>query len=189
MHNYLLPALLLYSGVCLATHQVREVFVVEGQAHGIDLFPLESLYNYDDIQSRLVGRGWCTANWRGYKGTWELREGKLWLTSLVQDSCSQTPPLIDPVPFFGQSAYPVKASWFSEKIEVRLGDMVPTYCKTKDDEPLQTGYTYDAMVYAFTGGELVERSRQTINQDWEEKHQLCIDNAPWDFFNWIGISK
>ncbi|TMP24449.1 hypothetical protein CWB99_22165 [Pseudoalteromonas rubra] len=36
---------------------------------------------------------------------------------------------------------------------------------------------------------LVERSRQIINQDWEEKKQRCIDNASRDFFNWIGISK
>ncbi|MCG7535981.1 hypothetical protein [Pseudoalteromonas sp. OOF1S-7] len=187
MYKYFFLPVLLFSGAGFATDQVREIYIVGGKSYGIDVFPLESLYDYDGIQSKLGGRGWCSANWRGYKGTWELKGGELWLTSLVMDSCAQNPPLIDPVAFFGQETYPVKASWFNESIEVRLGDIAPTYCQTSEGEQLQTGFVYEATVYEFSAGDLVEQSSQSVSHVWQKQHRQCAGNTLWDLLNWIGI--
>ena len=119
MHKLILLALLLVVTPGYATQQIQEELIVEGKSIKINSKPLEYLYSYEQIHVMLKSKGWCSANWRGYKGTWERKNDTLFLNTLVKGACSRKPPQVDPVLFFGEEKYPMKATWFNGKIEVR----------------------------------------------------------------------
>tara|TARA_B110000211_G_scaffold66001_1_gene76079 strand:+ start:191 stop:721 length:531 start_codon:yes stop_codon:yes gene_type:complete len=167
MSKFLFVILIVFSNSSIATQQIKETFIVAGVSNSIDSNPLETLFTYEEIHLMLDSKGWCSANWRGYKGTWELKNGELFLNSFVKGACSDNPPLIDPVLFFGEKKYPVKAKWFNAKIEVRLSENRYTSCLTLDGEEVTTGYNYDAMVYEFSAGDFVYKSKQKIEHVWQ----------------------
>lgn len=177
MFRYFVLLLLALPSVSFATQQIREVFITDEISVGIDTKPLEFLYTHEEIHLMLDTEDWCSANWRGYKGTWELQNGELYLTSLVKGACNNNPPLVDPVLFFGEQEYPVKAKWFSGQIEHRLSDNTFLSCKSMDGQALTYGYTYEAMVYEFSTGDFVYKSKQTLREIWQVSLELCSDEG------------
>lgn len=172
--------LLLFITVPLsATQQIKETFVFEGESFGLEMgpgykSPLEALYSYDEILLMLDLKGGCTANWRGYKGTWEVKSNQLFLNSLVKGACSKNPPLVDSVLFFGEESYPVKAHWFNGQIKVRLSPDRYKFCNTTSGKEQMIGYEYDAMVYEFSAGEFIFKSKQIVGQMWETALTSCL---------------
>ena len=166
MSNFLTMMLFVFSCSSVATQQIKEIFIVDGISNSIDSNPLEALFTYEEIHLMLDAKGWCSENWSGYKGTWELKNGELFLNSLVKGACSENPPSVDPVQFFGENEYPIKAKWFNEKIELRLSENVFASCISVDGEEITTGYNYEAMVYEFSAGDFVYKSKQTIEHVW-----------------------
>ncbi len=174
MHKLVLMALLLAGAPGYATQQIKETFIVEGKSIGIDSKPLEYLYSYEQIHVMLASKGWCSANWRGYKGTWEIKDKTLFLKTLVKGACAKKPPQVDPVLFFGEEEYPMKAAWFNGKIQVRLTENVYESCKAADGSDQTTGYEFDAIVYEFAAGELVYKNKETIKQRWKDPDLVCF---------------
>ncbi|MDP4528749.1 hypothetical protein Q3O59_06845 [Alkalimonas delamerensis] len=161
-----------------ATQQIKETFVFDGEIYGLEMgpgykSPLEALYSFDEIRLMLDLKGACTANWRGYKGSWEVKSNQLLLNSLVKDACSKNPPLVDSVLFFGVESYPVKANWFNGQIKVRLSQNRYKFCNTNSHKEKMIGYEYDAMVYEFSAGEFIYKSKQVVGDVWEFAMSNC----------------
>ncbi|MGP9802790.1 hypothetical protein [Rheinheimera sp. NSM] len=178
MHKFLILFLVVMTNYAHATQQIEETFIIDGDSFGLDMgpgdvSPLDSLYTFEEIHQMLESQGWCSANWRGYKGTWEVKNNQLFLTSLVKEACSENPPLVDPVLFFGEKAYPLKATWFSGNIKVRLSHDTYKYCKTDDNKEKMIGYEYEAMVYEFSNGDFIYNSNQLVKEIWEHALASC----------------
>ena len=68
------------------------------------------------------GLGGCTANWRGYRAWWALREGRLWLERMVYGACAgDRAPAADLQVYFPGRSAPVVADWYSGTLVVPLG--------------------------------------------------------------------
>ena len=173
MSKFLLLIIIFFTSSSFATQQIKETFIVGGVSKGIDSTPLTTLFTFEEIHLMLENEGYCSANWRGYKGTWELKNGELFLNSLVKGACNDNPPMIDPVLFFGEKQYPLKAKWFNSTIEIRLSENEYTECKTPGGEEVTTGYNYDAMVYEFSAGDFVYKSKQNIKRVWQRNLTSC----------------
>jgi len=173
MPKLLLLILILYSSYSFSTQQIQEIFIIEGVEERIDSIPLETLFTFDEIHLMLGTEGACSGNWRGYKATWELKNGELFINSFVKGACSANPPSIDPMLFFGEKKYPIKAKWFSDKIEVRLSDNTYTRCISPEGKRITTGHSYEAMVYEFSTGDFIYKSKQTISHLWEPNKTKC----------------
>ncbi len=149
-----------------ATQQISEGFIVDGKEHDISGKPLELLFKSEEIPALIGAEGMCSANWRGYVGTWELIESELYLRKLVIDPCSD-PTEVSPVKLFGEVKYPVKAKWFTGPINVPLSDRV--YIENKDENGAREhiGYEYQAIVYEFANGNLISHSEKKVVVKWK----------------------
>ncbi|WP_299266342.1 hypothetical protein [uncultured Psychrosphaera sp.] len=177
MSKFLILILIAFSSSSFATQQIKETFIVDGVSQGIESNPLETLFTFEEIHLMLDSKGLCSANWRGYQGTWELKDGELFLNSFVKGACSDNPPSIDPVLFFGEEEYPVKAKWFNATIELRLSENQYTECVTPNGEEVTTGYSYDAMVYEFSAGDFVYKSKKSIKHVWQRNLTSCTNGT------------
>jgi hypothetical protein len=178
MHKSIILCLLFIVTSSYATQQIKETFIADGETFGLEMgaigtSPLEALYTFEEIHMMLDSKGSCSGNWRGYKGTWEIKNNELLLTSLVKGACDRNPPSVDPVLFFGKKEYPVKAVWFNNTIKVRLTQNIYLTCKTVDGKDETTGYEYDAMVYEFSAGDFIYKSKQTIKRQWQSTLTSC----------------
>lgn len=174
----LIYILLFFVAPLSATQQIEETFIVGDETFGLEMgpgdkSPLDSLYSSDEIYLMLKSKGTCTANWRGYKGTWEIKNNELYLNSLVKEACSQNPPLVDPILFFDKKNYPVKARWFDGIINVRQSPNTYKYCKSSEGKDEMIGYEYEAIVYEFSAGDFIFKSKQTLNQVWARSLTNC----------------
>lgn len=144
-----------------ATEQISEEFVVDGARFEIEELPLSSLISSEDFNNKFK-KPLCTANWRGYKGSWALRNNKLVLTYLVLGACSKNPPRIEAKELFDKDQYPVEASWFTGKINVRIGER-----KWFESNAMErSSVIFEAVVYEFQSGELVSRKIEMVEQAW-----------------------
>jgi hypothetical protein len=101
-----------------ATQQIKETFRVGDEAVEIRQYPLKDYLE----QSRLpdtMKRPICSANWRGYRGSWSLTNGMLVLNRLVTDVCNKTPTPIEARHLFPNQRYPIVATWYTGTIMVR----------------------------------------------------------------------
>ena len=62
------------------TAQIPEVLQFEGRSHAMCTEPLEDYFALTGIKSPFEAN--CSALWRGYIGTWEIREQRLYLVGL-----------------------------------------------------------------------------------------------------------
>ncbi len=66
----------------------------------------------------------CTANWRGYLGTWKIEDGFLYLTALQEGSCARNPPSIPLSVVFKNQQPPIKATWYTGEIRIPKGELL-----------------------------------------------------------------
>lgn len=111
------------------TAQVPERLLYEGEELSLCSEPLQSYFRKSEIKSPFFGE--CTSNWRGYVGTWEIRDGRLYLVDLdghlylegldgaVKDGGAANLETIFP-------GYPdrVFAHWYSGELRVPRGRML-----------------------------------------------------------------
>ncbi len=174
---FILP--LLFTPIAYSTEQIGEIYKFDGEEFIIEVMPegkspLESLYTFDEILSKLNLEGWCSANWRGYQGTWEVINNQLYLVSLVKGACSKNPPLVDPSSLFEIGTYPVKAKWFSEKINIRLSEDQYIYCESSESDEHMIGYKYDAITYSFAAGNFIEKYKNKVEVIFDHETGKCI---------------
>ncbi len=145
-----------------ATQQIPEEFEVDGASFNIEELPLDSFIIQNNRKKDFDEKAYCSANWRGYKGYWSLRDNKLFLTYLVKNACDERPVRIESKKLFDQDAYPVHAQWFTGNINVRIGPR--KYYDTKTTG--LSGYEFEAVVYEFHLGELLSREIKMVQFLW-----------------------
>ena len=166
MRRFILLTLIALSMRSFATEQIPELFVINGQEYEINSYPLEALYGYEEIILMLDNNMRCSANWRGYRGVWELANKELTLNSLVNGACDANAPSVNPEYFFGEKSFPVKFVWFSGKIEVRTSERIPISKINSESGKQAHGEKYQATVYVFVSGELISKSEEEIEHWW-----------------------
>jgi len=162
MKKHLLIPILLFSQLTFATQQIPDEFVIDGAKFEIETYPLEQNPDYEKIIKKLNLTSRCSANWRGYKGKWNIRNNFLVLEWLIKDACSKKPEHLSAVDLIGIKKGPLKATWFTGNINIRIS--ARKYFSIKTDG--FSGLEYQAVVYNFTAGKLVSRSIETITERW-----------------------
>ena len=121
MRRVFAAILLFASGVAFATPQVAEVIIVNDEPTALLAEPLAPLLKQQRIADNLRAAlgGWCTtANWRGYVGTWEIRDGALYLVKLGSPCHEPNDAPLDTV--IPGASSPQRAYWFSGNLTVPL---------------------------------------------------------------------
>lgn len=111
------------------TAQMPDMIVIEGVGHALFSEPLEAYYQ-PERRPHFVPLN--TANWRGYVASWEVRDGRLYLTKVAGRICAvamtwncpqdqqREVELVDLFPV--KAAEPVFAEWFSGTLRVPVGE-------------------------------------------------------------------
>jgi hypothetical protein len=102
------------------TAQVSEALRYEGQDSCMLSLPLEDYFSMSGHHPKF--RFTHTGNWRGYVGSWEIRNGRLYLIELRGTLEDGTEVTLDTLfPGFGKRVF---AHWFSGTLRVAQGDVV-----------------------------------------------------------------
>lgn len=110
-----------------ATAQISDQIVIDGQTEQLFDEPLQQALQADpQLQHNLMSRvskDLCSASWRGYVATWEIRANGLYLVTLQVDPCSghKRVPLAE---LFPGATGPVKATWYSGTLTVPQGRQI-----------------------------------------------------------------
>jgi hypothetical protein len=110
---------LLAPQAALATTQVSEVIIIEGQKHSLSSLPLEQYYKAG--RSRPQFRSPNTANRRGYLGIWEINQGRLYLKGIRAWIGKEE---VGPEALFPGQKAPIPATWFTGKLRVPQGKVL-----------------------------------------------------------------
>ncbi len=101
------------------TAQMLERLIYQGETHGMACEPLQVYLDQTGIE--INTETICTALWRGYVGTWEVLDDRLYLVSLAPfDEVDTSVSLECVFPGWGPKVF---AQWFSGEIRVPLGKM------------------------------------------------------------------
>lgn len=141
------------------TAQFREGLIYKGESMGMAEEPLRPyLHTRPDIKLRSN----CSACWRGYVGSWEITNDKLYLTDLKFDfKVGYDLEMNDLFP--GQTR--VFAEWFSGEIRIPTGEML---------EYIHAGYAsiYEKDLYLeFESGILIS----VREEDNRAKHRKYLE--------------
>jgi hypothetical protein len=126
MKTLLAVILLLASFGAHATSQIPDALVVDGKEHELHSQPFAALLRDNpSLEESLSNypRGKCSASWFGYKATWEISDGTLYLTELISNPCSDSPPSVPLNLLPGYADGKVPAKWFTGRLVVPLGEM------------------------------------------------------------------
>jgi len=158
--KYLLIVALLFSNVAFATQQIPDELVIDGAKFEIDIYPLEQHPEYKKITKKLAPGSMCSANWRGHKGRWQIVNEYLVLDWLVTDACSKNPDYVDIADLFEIGSRPVKATWFTGEIVIRISER-KSFLNNTDGLP---SIEYQAIVYKIVAGKVISRIITTITK-------------------------
>jgi hypothetical protein len=124
MKNLILTLLLFiaFSSNVSATAQMPDLLIYEGKTVSIFSNPLEMYFDKQHPRPNKLLESTCTASWRGYLATWEIRDGLLYLIKLVEGNCSDNAAEIPLEKLFPQQKSPIKASWFSGVLKIPQGE-------------------------------------------------------------------
>ena len=153
-----LAILLSMSHEAFATAQIPETLVLDGNAKALFTNPLDPWLrepgNAEKIKPYISPQR-CSASWRGYAGTWEIKNEQLMLLKLRSNPCSQQSNEIPLSVLFPGQAAPIVASWFSGRLTVPDG---------KQTKYIHMGYQsqYERYIHLqIEGGKVI--LRQTVN--------------------------
>lgn len=102
------------------TAQFAERLRYEGQDHAMCTNPLSDFFDMGGINPGFVSN--CSALWRGYVGSWEIIDGRLYLTALsgTLESGSEA-SLTTIFPDFPERVF---AHWYSGRIRIPQGNQI-----------------------------------------------------------------
>lgn len=110
-----------------ATAQIPDEIVIDGRTESLFAEPLQEAFRANRwLQHNLAQRtskNGCTASWRGYVATWEVRANELYLVSVKVDPCSSS-TLVPLAELFSGATGPIKATWFSGTLTVPQGNQI-----------------------------------------------------------------
>lgn len=110
---------LLVPQATLATTQVPESIIIDGQKHSLFTSPLESYYGKGNPRPKFKSPN--TANWRGYVSTWEIDGARLYLKA-IRAWLPQGEVGLDAL-FPGHKGR-VPATWFTGTLRVPQGKVL-----------------------------------------------------------------
>lgn len=118
---------LLSAGPATATEQIPDVIDYQGQARPLHTEPFGALLDepaqwqtFRDAAGQSLGN--CTANWRGYRAWWALRQDRLWLERMVYGACDDDRArAADLQAYFPGQLAPIPATWYSGTLVIPLG--------------------------------------------------------------------
>jgi len=124
---------MMFFGLCIsvvsATEQIPETLIYKGQKLALFDLPLEALFSEENPKPFFSPP--CTAAYRGYGGTWELKDdGYLYLVELLDDPCGafgksnpveEDPQLLIKAVFRDQKL-PIKAAWVDRAIHALFNE-------------------------------------------------------------------
>lgn len=129
------------------TAQASERLIFEGHEHAMCSLPLSDFFGFGG--RRVEFRAPHTGCWRGYIGTWEVIDGRLYLTALKGWLKSGEEATLETV-FPGYKR--VFAHWFTDTVRLPQG-------KRLKYVHMGYGSTYERdILLRFSKGELIERS-------------------------------
>jgi hypothetical protein len=156
----LILSLLLYIGLssnALATAQMPDLLIYEGEKVGIFSNPLETYFDKNHPRPNELFKFSCTASWRGYLATWEIKDGFLYLLKLVEGGCDEKAAEIPLSKVFPKQKAPIKATWFSGSLVIPQGQEL---------EYVHMGY-----------GSVYEKELHLIIKNGKLVDKLTIDNS------------
>jgi len=153
MLTFLVPAalVLLPATPAWPTAQIPERIVYEGTEGFLFTEPLESYFTRDNPRPEFASPH--TACWRGYIGSWEIREDTLYLTDLkawMRDKEGKAAPVEFEKVFPGKTK-PLKAEWFTGTLRIPQGKPIQYV-----HMGYQTIYEYDVFLRV-QAGKVVDR--------------------------------
>ncbi len=101
------------------TAQMHEIIIYEGEEHGMASEPLEPYL--ESLKEKPLIESTSTACWRGYVGTWEVKDKKLYLIDLQVSTGGEEEEGMDYI-FPGQKE--VFAQWFSGSVRIPYGKLL-----------------------------------------------------------------
>ncbi len=107
-----------------ATAQIGDVLIIDGDTSFIFSNPLEPYFKTKGERS-INGQelyGLCTALWRGYIATWEIKNDSLFLVNVVTNGCSDNPISLDIESEFGSKK--VFANWVTTTLLSPKGRLI-----------------------------------------------------------------
>jgi hypothetical protein len=124
-----LATITLLSTPAIATVQMQELIKIDDKEERMIAEPLSTYL--DDPKNWAVFKqyigvdnlGNCSALWRSYRGHWEIKNSKLFLTELELDACSRGSKKLFPLSkLFPNRPQPIFADWYSGTIKVQRGE-------------------------------------------------------------------
>lgn len=123
--SLIILGLVLIPTFVFATAQFGDILIYKGTTYSISSEPLESWFGKEHARPNELFKAMCTACWRGYVGTWEIKDdGYLYLVKLVEGSCDMDAPEIPLEKVFPGQKGPIKASWFTGTLVVPQGELL-----------------------------------------------------------------
>lgn len=113
------------------TAQSCEKLIFEGETHRLAAMPLEDYFQRESLDSPFAMIS--TALYRGYIGTWEIKDDRLFLKSIVvpEFRFEEAPPKMSVEPhdvplkkIFPTAATPVFADWYTGELRCPQGEML-----------------------------------------------------------------
>ena len=128
LFSVLLFVSLLIEDRALATEQMPDKIIYKDKPLYLYSNPLDMYLDKAEAQiERDIFRASCTACWRGYFATWEMKkDGYLYLVKLGDGSCTEKTRKEIPISkvFPKQKKLPVKATWFSGTLRIAEGELL-----------------------------------------------------------------
>ncbi len=156
----------IWTGSEIMTAQIHEILIWDGQrlsiaytpplSHDRELIVSVELNECDDETRWMIS---STACWRGYQGTWEIREGRFYLVSLTGR-------------FRLNSNEPVFADWFCGVLRIPRGELI-------EYVHMGFGSVYAEELHVKIDGGMVIDSRPVDNRSKSyDKYKLSLQNLP-----------
>ena len=102
------------------TAQFAETLILEGQTVAMCSQPLDSYFDFGGIEPDFAET--CTALWRGYIGTWEILDGRLYLIALRGTLRTGEPASLATI--FPEYPERVFAHWYSGILRIPQGALL-----------------------------------------------------------------
>lgn len=172
--------LMLLPQAVLATAQIPDYLIYEGETYVLFSNPLEKYFNEDNVRPKDVfSEGCTTACWRGYVALWEIKRKYLYLTKI--NHCCEGGEIPISKIFPGKDA-PIKATWFSGELRIPQGKELSYvhmgYGSVYEEDLILTikdGRLIKKKIIDNTKENLPSVRRRSFNElkklmDWEEKN-------------------
>ena len=140
-----------------ATAQIPDRMLYQGETYPLFTEPLEQYFSEQAPRREALFPSVCTACWRGYVATWEVKENYLYITKLVAGTCRPDASEIPLATIFPGQTAPVKAVWFSGELRIPQGKLLRY-------ERRGFGAVYERELYV-----TIKKGRLV--------HEMVIDNA------------